>query len=71
MNTNEHSRRAYQSPQIHVCQMEVDHLLQEASKTVTEGGGGGGPDMGENNSGSLVPAKENTGWLDWGEVTEN
>lgn len=69
MKTNESNKRAYHSPSIQVCQMEMGYLLQDASKTITEGGGSG-PDMGENNNGSLIPAKQNSGWFNWDDEAE-
>lgn len=70
MKTNEYNKRAYHSPRIQVCQMEIGYLLQEVSKTVNEGGNGSGPDMGGNNNGSLMPAKQNTGWFNWDDEAE-
>lgn len=70
MKTNEYNKRAYHSPRIQVCQMEIGYLLQDASKTITEGGNGSGPGMGDNNSGSLMPAKQNSSWFNWDDEAE-
>lgn len=65
----EHIKKAYHCPRIQVCQMSIEHLLQEVSQTQTEGGSET-PGMGGNNSGSLVPAKENNSWFHWEDETE-
>lgn len=70
MKTNEPNKRAYHSPRIQVCQMEMGYLLQDASKTITEGGNGSGPSMGKPDSGNLIPAKQNTGWFNWDDEAE-
>ena len=71
MKTNEYNKRAYHSPRIQVCQMEIGYLLQDASKTITEGGNSsGGPGMGGNNNGSLMPAKQNNSWFNWDDEVE-